>query len=318
MSLFAQAVALGRAGRPAEGVALVERAAAAGDAEGNLILAHWHLYGSDRPRDVAAARACLEMAAGKGSADAVRLLANLRAGGVSGKADWDGAVAMLRDIADRDAVAAEQLALLAEMMSEQDAAQAKRETFSSEPRIELVKELLSEPECAYLMRRGEPLLKPSLVQRPGYEDGKLDPIRTSHGAAFLPHDEDLVIQRINRRLAIVTGTDLDQREALYVMRYTPGQEYRVHHDALAGLENQRVLTAIVYLNSGYEGGATDFPDLGITVRGEPGDVLIFQNVDAAGGPHPKMRHAGQPVTRGVKWIATRWIRAATHDPYDRG
>jgi len=64
MSLFAQAVALGRAGRPAEGVALIERAAAAGDAAGNFILAHWHLYGSDRPRDIGEARACLQLEAG--------------------------------------------------------------------------------------------------------------------------------------------------------------------------------------------------------------------------------------------------------------
>src|SRR5215467_14056505 len=110
MSLFAQAVALGRAGRPAEGVALVERAAAAGDAEGNLILAHWHLYGSGRPRDPAAARACLEHAAEKGGLDAVRLLANLTAGGIGGEADWDKAVAVLQEIAGRDANAAEQLA----------------------------------------------------------------------------------------------------------------------------------------------------------------------------------------------------------------
>jgi prolyl 4-hydroxylase len=168
------------------------------------------------------------------------------------------------------------------------------------------------------MRRGEPLLKPSLVDDPLTGRGKPDPIRTSHGAGFVPHDEDLVIQRINRRLAIASGTDVRQGEALYVMRYQPGQEYRLHHDALAGLKVQRAWTAIAYLNEDYEGGATDFPDLGLSVRAEPGDALIFQNIDAEGRPHPLMRHAGQPVTRGAKWIATRWIRTAPHDPYDRG
>src|SRR6059058_618264 len=121
MSLFAQAVALGRAGRPAEGVALVERAAAAGDAEGNFILAHWYLYGSDRPRDIGAARACLDKAAHRGNTDAVRILANLTAGGLGCAADWDKAVDMLRQIAASDATAAEQLALLPRMTSEEDA-----------------------------------------------------------------------------------------------------------------------------------------------------------------------------------------------------
>ena len=147
--------------------------------------------------------------------------------------------------------------------------------------------------------------------------GKPDPIRTSHGAAFLPHDADLVIQRINLRLANTTRTDVGQGEALYVMRYTAGQQYRPHHDALPGLNTQRTVTAIAYLNDGYEGGATDFPDLSISVRGEPGDILIFQNTDPEGRAHPLMRHAGQPVTRGEKWIATRWIRGGQHDPYDR-
>ena len=63
---------------------------------------------------------------------------------------------------------------------------------------------------------------------------------------------------------------------------------------------------------------TAFPDLSISIRVEAGDVLVFQNVDAEGRPHPLMRHAGQPVTRGAKWIATRWIRTAPTDPYDRG
>jgi prolyl 4-hydroxylase len=299
-------------------VVLIERAAAAGDAEGNLILAHWHLYGSDRPRDVAAARACLERAAEKGSHDAVRVLANLTAAGIGCEPHWDKAVGMLRRIADFDPVAAEQLGLLSPMTGEQDVARVEREILSSDPRIEVVKRLLSPQECAYLMRRGEPLLKPSLVDDPLTGRGKPDPIRTSHGAAFVPHDEDLVVQRIIKRLAFVTGTDVRQGEALYVMRYEPGQQYRMHHDALAGLKAQRSWTAIAYLNSGYEGGATDFPDLSISIRAGTGDVLIFQNIDAEGRPHPLMRHAGRPVTRGAKWIATRWIRTAPHDPYDRG
>jgi|SRR4051794_7171286 prolyl 4-hydroxylase len=316
MSLFAQAVALGRAGRPAEGVALVERAAAAGDAEGNLILAHWYLYGSDRPRDIGVARACLEKAAQRGSSDAVRVLANVIAGGIGCPPDWDKAINMLGQIAGSDAVAAEQVALLPRMLTEEDARDAKRELLSAEPLVEVVKHLLLPDECAYLIRRGEPLLKPSLVYDPATPQGKPDPIRTSHGAAFLPHDADLVIQRINQRLAIASGTDVHQGEALYVMRYAPGQQYRPHHDALPGLKTPRIRTAIAYLNSGYEGGATDFPDLSISVRSEAGDVLVFQNTDAEGQPHPLMRHAGQPVTSGAKWIATRWIRGERHDPYD--
>ena len=73
MTLFDEAKALGRAGRPGEAVALIETAAANGDAEGNLILAHWLLYGSDRPRDAKAAHRHLELASERGSTVAARL-----------------------------------------------------------------------------------------------------------------------------------------------------------------------------------------------------------------------------------------------------
>jgi len=162
------------------------------------------------------------------------------------------------------------------------------------------------------------LLEPSFVDDPVTGRGKPDPIRTSHGAGFVPHAEDLVVQAINHRLALASGTAVNHAEALYVMRYTPGQEYKPHLDALAGLRNQREWTAIAYLNTDYDGGETIFPLLSISIRAEPGDVLIFRNIDGDGDPDPRLRHAGRPVTRGAKWIATRWIRNAEHDPYDRG
>lgn len=318
MTLWAEASALARAGKPKEAVALIERAAAAGDGEANLIVAHWNLYGSDRPRDIAAGHRHLELSARTGNVEAIHALANLIAGGVGCEPDEARAIGMLRGIAERDALARVQLELLAQLMGEDQVRDARRERLSSDPRIEIVHDLLEPAECAYLMQRAEPLLKPSFVDDPVTGRGKPDPIRTSHGAGFVPHAEDLVVRAINRRLALASGTAVDHAEALYVMRYTPGQEYKPHLDALGGLRNQREWTAIAYLNREYEGGETVFPKLSVSIRAEPGDVLIFRNVDSNGGPDPRLRHAGLPVTRGEKWIATRWIRTARHDPYDRG
>ncbi|HEX5259057.1 MAG TPA: 2OG-Fe(II) oxygenase [Sphingomicrobium sp.] len=306
-----------RTGRPRDGIEFIERKASEGEPEANLIVAHWFLYGSDRPRDLKVARRHLEAAANNGNTHAVRVLANLVSGGIGCEPDGSAALVMLRQIAGRDEVAAAQLALLPMMMSEADAADAKRERLSLDPAIELVKQLLLPHEREYIMRLATPVLKRSLVYEPGVDHGKVDPIRKSEGAALLPHDEDLVIQAINRRLASVTGTGIDQREALYVIRYIPGEEYRPHFDALPGLANQRAWTAICYLNDDYDGGETDFPELGLSIRGTAGDVLIFTNVDAEGRPDPRMRHAGKGVTGGFKWIATRWIRERAHDPYEQ-
>ena len=70
---------------------------------------------------------------------------------------------------------------------------------------------------------------------------------------------------------------------------------------------------IVYLNEGYDGGETRFPETGLAVKGEPGDALLFRNASGDGAPDPRSRHEGAPVTRGTKLIATRWIRARPLD-----
>ena len=67
-------------------------------------------------------------------------------------------------------------------------------------------------------------------------------------------------------------------------------------------------TALIWLNDDYDGGKTDFPDAGVRVKGGVGDLLLFHNVTASGSPDERMMHAGLPVTRGVKWMASRWIR----------
>jgi len=318
VDLFEQVKALGRAGRPQEGIALVESAAARGDPEGSLILAHWYLYGSDSPRNPTEAYRLLDSAARKGSIHAARIVANLTANGTGCEPNRAKALEILRRVANDDAIAAAQLDMLSRMMSPERATGLLRERLSTDPSIELVHKLLLPEECEYLMRVAEPSLRPSLIFDAASGQGKPDPIRSSEGAAFLPHDEDLVIQAINRRIALATCTHPQNGEALYVMRYTPGQEYKPHLDALAGLRQQRAWTAIAYLNEDYEGGSTVFTELAITVRGEAGDLLIFSNIDREGRADYRMRHSGTPVTKGTKWIATRWIRGSRHDPYDTG
>jgi prolyl 4-hydroxylase len=135
-----------------------------------------------------------------------------------------------------------------------------------------------------------------------------DPIRTSLGAAFPFTAEDPVLHAINRRIAKLTGTSYEQGEPLQVLSYAPGQQYRLHSDALPSGTNQRVLTLLVYLNNDFEGGETAFPDLGISHRGGAGDAIVFANVDAAGRPEMRARHAGLPVRRGRKWLLSKWIR----------
>ncbi len=107
---------------------------------------------------------------------------------------------------------------------------------------------------------------------------------------------------------------MKQGEPLQVLRYAPGQEYRPHFDAIDRADNQRVLTFLVYLNDGYEGGETRFLHSGLTVKGKKGDGLLFRNAGQDGRPDPNSQHAGLPVTSGEKFLASRWIRQRALDP----
>jgi prolyl 4-hydroxylase len=309
MSVLAEAGRLAQAGRRGEAVALVEEAAEANDAEALFALANWRLYGMFVPRDPAAAHPLLARAAAAGSSEAALLRLALLASGTGCAADPEGAAAQLRALPDP---AAQRQAAMLDAMDE---APRPSETLSEDPSVRLVRGLFSAAECDYLIALAAPALRPSVIVDAATGRPKPDPVRTSDGMNFGPAQEDLVVNALNRRLAAATGTPYENGEPLHVLRYSPGQEYKPHLDALPGVDNQRSVTALVYLNGGYQGGETVFPVLGLSAKGEPGDCLVFRNVHEDGRGDLRTRHAGAPVTGGIKWLATRWIRQRPFDPF---
>ena len=311
MSVLDEAQRLAQAGKRGEAVALVERAGEASDPEALFALANWRLYGLFVARDPAAAHPLLARAARAGHAEAARLRAALIANGTGCSAAPGEALRLLQTAAARDPLAARQATLIDAAARPLPAA----EILSEDPPVRLVPGLFSAAECAYLLELAAPALRPSRIVDPATGRAKPDPVRTSDGMNFGPAQEDAAVGALNRRIAAATGTAYECGEPLHVLRYSPGQEYRPHLDALPGVANQRRWTALVYLNGGYEGGETRFDEIGLTAKGKPGDALIFRNVDEKGRGDPRTRHAGAPVTGGVKWLASRWIRAAPFDPF---
>ena len=160
------------------------------------------------------------------------------------------------------------------------------------------------------------IIAPTLVVDPRTGQQIAHPIRTSDGAVIGPTRENLVIQDIQQRIAEASGTDRLSGEPIHILRYRPGQQYRPHFDALNGAANQRILTAILYLNDGFSGGETEFPQIGVRIRAEKGGLLLFSKCLADGDIDRRALHAGLPVTHGEKWIATRWIRQQRYDPWN--
>ena len=288
---------------------LLKGRAQAQDPEALFVLATWRIAGNIIPRDLTEARELLRCAAELGHEEATVLYIKFLANGTGGTPLWAQARKLLMQRSGHDSHSATQCALLAEMQLDENGDPTKpifARELSASPAVWSSEALLTAAECEYLRSRAEPALQPSLVVDPA--SGRLipHPIRRSDGMAFGVFDEDLVVNAINRRIAALSGTAVEQGEPLQVLRYRPGGEYRPHLDAIAGLDNQRVITVLLYLNDSYLGGETQFVS-GLTFKGHRGDALMFQNA-LEGRPDPASQHAGRMVRSGEKVIASRWIR----------
>jgi prolyl 4-hydroxylase len=306
-------------GRVEEAVRLLESAGAAGSADALAELAVWYLGGRIVQRNLAAARSALKRAVAIGHVDAALMEIALTANGSGGKADWPEALKLLRRAASKDAVAKQHLQLLERMALHPNGNPRGTPTGSilhEGPRIQHIAGFCTPIECAHIASVAAPSLQPATVFDPASGRMVPHPIRSSDNAPIGPTAESLVVQAVNRRIAAATRTAVTQGEPLTVLRYGPGQQYRPHLDTLTGETNQRIRTAILYLNHNYQGGETEFPLLGIKVAPRTGDLLVFDNVDANGAPAPQSRHAGLPVIQGIKWIATRWIRREPITPWE--
>lgn len=314
MSTRAEIERLIQLGRPQEALALAHDAANAGEADIVFLLGLWSLYGTaPLSRDGAAALGFLERAGEAGHAPATALLAAVLANGSAGREDLARAHEIGRDLARHHRFFADQMAAIDRIAALPDPV---AETLSADPDIRWFVDFLDGASCDWIVRAAAARLQPSFVVDPATGARIPNPVRNSMDASFGPADEDLVVNAINRRIAAITATDVRCGEMLHVLRYTPGQEYRLHHDALAGDANPRAWTAITYLNDGFAGGETVFPELDLTVAPHRGALLLFANTGADNRPDPRMRHAGLPVTQGEKWLATRWIRAAPFSPWN--
>jgi len=307
---------LGREGRKEDSRAWLAKAAAGGDLDAQYTTACLLLDGVDGPRDLPAAVRMLRETADRGGAAALRTLAVLVALGVACEADAAGAMTLLRRAAAAgDESAAVQLQLI-EQGSFGKPIPAKT-ALSRSPNAWHMEGLLRPEECRYLVDAVRPYQHPSFVLDPVTGQTLRSTLRTSRTATVHPLQQDLVMHLINQRISDAAGLKLEQGEMLGVLMYEVGEQYRPHFVSLDptagatsqfGSAGQRIATLLVALNDDFEGGETFFLANNLSWRGKTGDSLLFWNVDAAGQPDMSTRHAGNPVSRGVKHLLSKWFR----------
>jgi prolyl 4-hydroxylase len=140
--------------------------------------------------------------------------------------------------------------------------------------------------------------------------------------AFIRLDEAHgTVKKIVNAISELTKTPITNMEDLTIVRYPVGGRYKPHHDffhegqsytqeQLSKGGNRRMST-LVYLNDDFEGGETDFPQLGIRVEPERGKLVTWDNMTESGMLDHTSIHEGMPVISGIKYVAIIFIRERT-------
>jgi len=120
-------------------------------------------------------------------------------------------------------------------------------------------------------------------------------------------------QAVAHRIANLTMVPHERYfEPFQILRYEPGQFYRVHHDQNCGLftpQGARVYTFFMYLSTPERGGGTRFADIDETVPAVKGSAVLWPSVrnDDPDEDEPRTHHEGLPPDVGVKYAANVWV-----------
>ena len=282
---------------PNEGVADLARASQLGGAEAAAILATLTGMGVGAPPDFGRALELLALAAERGL-ERARGQLRLLAGEPEADGDW-AALARRVDVAAWTAPPA-------------------RRPICEAPRIRMLDAFVPPAVCAWLIDIGATRLSQARVYDAATGGAALDTARTNSAFELSIVDVDLVTVLVRARIAAATGVPTAAFEPPQLLHYAVGQTFGRHYDYLdvsqpgfakdVAEHGQRILTALIYLNEGYEGGATSFPRVGVEVRGRAGDGVMFANLDRAGAVDPLSLHVGEPRASGEKWVFSQWIR----------
>jgi hypothetical protein len=172
--------------------------------------------------------------------------------------------------------------------------------------IRVIDNFISEKECEKFINFCE---ESNLFQRSkvgSSSNAIVSNLRTSSTAFIEKHESSLIISGLKEKIAVFLGCNIHKIESLQVVRYYKSEGYKPHFDAFV---KKRKLTCLLYLNEGFLGGETYFPEIGFSVSPKIGRLLIFQNLDENDKVITQSFHQGSPILDGVKYACNIWIES---------
>lgn len=174
-----------------------------------------------------------------------------------------------------------------------------------------VPDVLSEAECAAQIARMEQQGLQSAPITMGPNRFEHRPERRNNGRVIL-EDAPLAAELFRRLQAhcpspLMGMVAVGANERLRCYRYQPGQYFRLHHDGAFTRSpvERSLLTLMVYLNEGFEGGETNFPELKLRFTPRRGMALLFQHM---------LLHEGCEVLSGTKYALRSDVMYASSPP----
>ncbi|OQR76579.1 prolyl 4-hydroxylase subunit alpha-2-like [Tropilaelaps mercedesae] len=201
---------------------------------------------------------------------------------------------------------------------------AKLEVVHERPYIVLFHDVLTPAEIRTVIELGDPKLRRATVQNAQSDPhhmvklaGELEfaNYRISKSAWLKNTDHD-VVRQLSLRFEYLTGLTHETAEELQVVNYGIGGHYEPHFDFARREETDafkslgtgnRIATWINYMSDVKAGGATVFPNLGLTLWPKKGSAAFWWNLYRNGEGDVLTRHAGCPVLAGSKWVSNKWF-----------
>lgn len=115
--------------------------------------------------------------------------------------------------------------------------------------------------------------------------------------SFVQAFEEMALKQYRDELQDRWSIPVDYAHGGQLVRYRPGDYFVPHKDANSRYP-ERLVTAIMYLNSDFSGGSTFFPDLNWVCRPRQGRTLYFLS---------EFLHGSDKIVSGVKLIAVTFL-----------
>ena len=180
----------------------------------------------------------------------------------------------------------------------------------NDPKIFIIDNFLSYEECDHFIKLTENKLTRAKVT--GNNNLIVTKGRTNRNC-WVEHNFDDITSNVASRISKLVKLPIERAESFQLIHYDQGQHYGFHLDGFP-IDNsdkshnylnkggQRMLTALVYLNTVEKGGGTKFSSQDLTVDAKKGRIVIFENVyKNSNEPHQKSYHSGMPVIKGEKY-----------------